>query len=65
MEKKMNGRKRTWPVFLPGLPGIPPDAPYGAGIRRNDLNAIVIIADAQQTDRIIDLLFPLDISLTQ
>lgn len=61
----MNGRKRTWPVFRPGLPGMPPDAPYGAGIGRNALNVIVIIADAQQTKRVIDMLFPQNDSLPQ
>lgn len=65
MDKNKIGSGRLRPTLLPGLPGVPPDTPYGAEIKQNQLNAIITIADAQQTDRIIDLLFPADCDLTQ
>lgn len=62
--KKTIGSRRPWPGSLPGLPGIPPDAPPGAQYAK-DWTMLIILADAKQAATLLELLFPPDSSLPQ
>lgn len=64
MGQKIRGSRRLWPGSLPGLPGMPPDAPPGAKYSK-DWTMLIILADAKQTAALLELLFPPDSSLPQ
>lgn len=65
MRQKMMGSRAQCPISLPGLPGIPPDAPPGAWIGYKKWNMIVILADAEQTKALLDLLSQRNSNLPQ